>query len=72
MEVENEEDRDEEGELGGLFHVSKKKDELSQVTKTTANGLDCSKFPVDYIQDSHLEEVRWGHILLCTVWFGLV
>uniref|UniRef100_H2ZWM2 BMS1 ribosome biosis factor n=1 Tax=Latimeria chalumnae TaxID=7897 RepID=H2ZWM2_LATCH len=51
-----EKDDDEEGglELGGLFRVSRPNKE----SKCKASALDCSKFPVESLQDWNLEEVR--------------
>ncbi|XP_028916105.1 ribosome biogenesis protein BMS1 homolog [Ornithorhynchus anatinus] len=53
--AEDDEDDEEEAkeELGGLFHVSRPDKE----SKRKADGLDCSKFPVEAPQDWDLEEV---------------
>ncbi|XP_044152421.1 ribosome biogenesis protein BMS1 homolog [Bufo gargarizans] len=52
--VENEEEEeDHEGELGGLFHVSRPDKE----SKRASNALDCSKFTVESPQDWHDDEV---------------
>nr|XP_014339296.1 PREDICTED: LOW QUALITY PROTEIN: ribosome biogenesis protein BMS1 homolog [Latimeria chalumnae] len=53
-----EKDDDEEGglELGGLFRVSRPNKE----SKCKASALDCSKFPVESLQDWNLEEELYG------------
>lgn len=48
-----EEEGDSDGELGGLFHVSRPDKEY----RRKANALDCSKFPVESLQDWDMEEV---------------
>lgn len=53
IEDEDNESEDAGDELGGLFHVSRPDKEAKQ----KANGLDCSKFLVEKIQDWDLEEV---------------
>ncbi|XP_074855519.1 ribosome biogenesis protein BMS1 homolog [Carettochelys insculpta] len=50
-DADEEDDADEE--LGGLFHVSRPDKE----SKQKANALDCSKFPVETLQDWDLDEV---------------
>ncbi|XP_069467135.1 ribosome biogenesis protein BMS1 homolog [Ambystoma mexicanum] len=51
--AEKEEEGDSDEELGGLFHVSRPDKE----SRRKANALDCSKFPVENIQDWDIEEV---------------
>uniref|UniRef100_A0A8C9F9Z7 BMS1 ribosome biogenesis factor n=1 Tax=Pavo cristatus TaxID=9049 RepID=A0A8C9F9Z7_PAVCR len=53
VEDEDNESDDAGDELGGLFHVSHPDKE----SKQKANGLDCSKFLVEKLQDWDLEEV---------------
>ncbi|XP_028650983.1 LOW QUALITY PROTEIN: ribosome biogenesis protein BMS1 homolog [Erpetoichthys calabaricus] len=51
--MDDEEEKAEEEELGGLFHVSRPKAQM----RCRANGIDCSRYPVDIERDWDCEEV---------------
>ncbi|KAG2462109.1 BMS1 protein, partial [Polypterus senegalus] len=51
--MDDKEEEAEEEEIGGLFHVSRPKAQM----RCRANGIDCSRYPVDTDRDWDCEEV---------------
>lgn len=56
-ETPEEEDKDDEDELGGLFRILKNKSEKNKSDRATVNKVDCSKFEEVSKHDWDLEEV---------------
>lgn len=51
---EDEEDKNEDKELGGLFKITKEKNEMKNADndlRKDNNGLDCSRFPMNSVRD---------------------